>query len=871
MFRRERSTGQVLVLFVLFLLVLLGISALAIDYASWLLTDRALQNVADHAALAGASQFEQREAQGNCGGGLSAKCVTARAQAWASINNELKLDLSATIITCLGSEGPDSGDSPASGETDSSRANTGSCTSEAVVPFGHTIWVTTPPPDYAAYKDVGGRYESNFGIVFVRLDREVRSFLGGALGIRPDPRHGWATAGALPTDFALEIFCRDAAQPYQNCRSDGLSIDGSGNGSGGIRLVRGDVASNESLKTTSQNNKGVIVEAGNVFVVNGTCAANSWTCPVSPAVGGGIADDNALANPTTANMKNAFYIPPLPVPHFASPVDSNTITAYDCAGATSTNLCVPYRNQASSNPNAPGTWACLTTGSGSTPSCGIPSVSNGTVTCVGVNGGNPANNYYATGVSSGNNNISPDAGHPQSNANKYRNITPLDNPSTSVDDYVNSGGDTLATPVTPSDDWVFTDDIHFTGNAPTKSTPFTINLGAAGNRQGGSSTVRYTAFKTLGGVADNAAGSFPVTLQVKLLDGARTVIAVDPTVWTLTEVPTRFDFTVAAGLIANYNSLQLQFTFTETGVKNQAARERGGAIAWAEIEHPNPQPPTPPMIPPGYYKSIEIADSGCAVLDPTAEYSSLKGFQMPGIYRFGGTGQESSIHLQLGTGAYLIGDGVTLVFDPPCSQVSGSTKCWPDAGAQKGLALGADSALVLNTMRVPGAAPCAPTDTEATTVNESTPLSLLPYSSLCAAWAYDPSVATGIRPGQSAWHYCDIANPDSASHCVERTSYNPVTSYRGITFYFTPAAWQPSDISNRFEMQGGSSGLAFRGVLYAPYDDVAVSGANGFNTVGQVLAWTAKFHGGSAYIDLDYPYEYVGAKPYLLEPAVDHN
>ena len=54
---RVASAGQVLVLFVLFLLVLLGVSAVGIDYATWLLTDRNLQNTADHAALAGASQL----------------------------------------------------------------------------------------------------------------------------------------------------------------------------------------------------------------------------------------------------------------------------------------------------------------------------------------------------------------------------------------------------------------------------------------------------------------------------------------------------------------------------------------------------------------------------------------------------------------------------------------------------------------------------------------------------------------------------------------------------------------------------------------------------------------------------------------------
>ena len=54
------------------------------------------------------------------------------------------------------------------------------------------------------------------------------------------------------------------------------------------------------------------------------------------------------------------------------------------------------------------------------------------------------------------------------------------------------------------------------------------------------------------------------------------------------------------------------------------------------------------------------------------------------------------------------------------------------------------------------------------------------------------------------------------------------------------------------------------------YTDVKITGSNGFNTVGQVLSWTAKFNGGSASIDLDYPYNFHPAAPYLLEPTVDH-
>jgi hypothetical protein len=59
-------------------------------------------------------------------------------------------------------------------------------------------------------------------------------------------------------------------------------------------------------------------------------------------------------------------------------------------------------------------------------------------------------------------------------------------------------------------------------------------------------------------------------------------------------------------------------------------------------------------------------------------------------------------------------------------------------------------------------------------------------------------------------------------------------------------------------------------VLYAPYDDVRISGRNGFDTVGQVLVWTAKFNGGGATIELDYPYDFTPSSPYLLEPTVDH-
>ena len=107
------------------------------------------------------------------------------------------------------------------------------------------------------------------------------------------------------------------------------------------------------------------------------------------------------------------------------------------------------------------------------------------------------------------------------------------------------------------------------------------------------------------------------------------------------------------------------------------------------------------MIPPGYYKSIDIPDNACAILDPTAEYSSLKDYQMPGIYRFGGPGAGNEKKIKVGDGSYLIGDGVTLVFDPD----------WPASGSNQGVAIGANGASVLNTMRVMDSSPpCTPSE-----------------------------------------------------------------------------------------------------------------------------------------------------------------
>jgi hypothetical protein len=841
------ASGQVLVLFVLFLFVLLGCSALAIDYASWLLTDRTLQNVSDHASLAGASAFDSRQTQGSCSGGLgAAACVTGRQQAWKSVSNDLDLNLTDAAIAALAAS-----DSPTGGQA------SGTYGGQAIT-FKETIWVSTPPPTYQAYTSVGGRYRLNYGVVFVRVDRAVPGFLSGAIGVRPQVRTGWSTAGALPTDFALETFCRNGISPQNGVcpNSAGVTIDGQG----GIRLLRGDIGSNESLTVTANTGSGVIVESGNVFVVNRACASSTWNCPVIPATTGGISDGDPNAVPNTANNKSAFYMAPLPVPEYASPLNSsgagvadNTVKDRNCSGASASALCVPYR-PFSSSITSPGDWTCVT--SGSTNRCGSPSTStdafgNSRVTCAAANGGTPNAHLLPKSEGSGNNSFT---GSPAvTNGNLWTLID--DNPEATPPD-----ADTVAPPAATPMDWIYSGNLNTSGGG--SNATLTVNIEPPfGVPQSGSTTVRYVVFKTNSGVIDNTMNG--VSVQVSLLQNGIN-ISTDPTTRTLTGTPTRYEWTV--GNITDYNSLSLRFLFQNTGASNNNADKRGGAVSWAEAQTPQVDPALPPMIPPGYYRSIDIPDGGCAILDPTAVYSGLKAYQMPGIYRFGSSVGANNTHkIKLGTGAYLIGDGVTFIFDGD----------WPASGSNQGIALASGSALVLNTMRVIGVPTCTPSETETLTVNDSAPLSNLPMSAVCAAWGVDHNSSAAIVPGRNAWSYCDPANVANAQ-CVNRSSYAPSSGYRGITFYFTPTnnAWPPSSIpSSRFDMSGGSNntpGIAFRGVLYAPYDDVKITGSNGFRTVGQVLSWSAKFNGGSAYIDLDYPFDFTPASPYLLEPTISH-
>ena len=104
--RRGDPRGQVLVLFALMLVVLLLVSALAVDYGGWLVTKRNYQNATDAAALAGAQQLT-RPLTSSCASGIS-KGFCAREAAWYSVKSALNLTTLDPVAQAAASSGQNS-------------------------------------------------------------------------------------------------------------------------------------------------------------------------------------------------------------------------------------------------------------------------------------------------------------------------------------------------------------------------------------------------------------------------------------------------------------------------------------------------------------------------------------------------------------------------------------------------------------------------------------------------------------------------------------------------------------------------------------------------------------------------------------------
>ena len=249
---RDRSSrGQVLAITGLFLAVLIGFTALAVDYGTYLLARRNYLNVADAAVIAGSAYMSRPIS--------NAKRDQARVAAWESL--KAQLNLSDAMPT-------------------TAQLNAG-----VAVSGGYTIWISTPPTD------AGVAYPGDSGIsgstsVFARVQRDNPSFLARFFGINGRTINGWATAGNLPSRWAVLALCTSTGPCPASVES--IVIGGTNTS---LRVIDGDMGSNWGFRIQSNaadrlqlpgDSRGYIAE-----IVPSYCGASTFLCYPNPNVSDG--------------------------------------------------------------------------------------------------------------------------------------------------------------------------------------------------------------------------------------------------------------------------------------------------------------------------------------------------------------------------------------------------------------------------------------------------------------------------------------------------------------------------------------------------------------------------------------------------------
>lgn len=205
---RDTSRGQTLVVFAIFLVVLLGSTALAVDYGSWLKARRDYQNVVDAAVLQGSVLLERPV--------TLAKQINARRATWQSLNDQLGLALSDATLDGY--------------------AATDTAVGSPQVAAGYRLWVSTPP--LGGPEPYGGNFAGSNRVVFAWVDKENPAFFGRVLGIGDQRISAWATAGSFPNRFAV-ITLRKNGQP-----TNGNPTDIDINGGTVLNVFDGDIGGN---------------------------------------------------------------------------------------------------------------------------------------------------------------------------------------------------------------------------------------------------------------------------------------------------------------------------------------------------------------------------------------------------------------------------------------------------------------------------------------------------------------------------------------------------------------------------------------------------------------------------------------------------
>lgn len=268
--RRGSPPGQVLVLFTIFLTVLIGFTALTVDYGTYLVARRDYQNIADSAALAGSVYLTRPIDNTKRGDALEAS--------WAYLRDQLGLV-----------RPPDP------------RSGTGAA------PFlegGWSIWVETPPtnagPAYTGDPTISGDLS-----VFVRVERENPSYLSRIFGFNGRTIDGWATAGTLPSRWAVIALC-PRNDPTCPPTAQDVTINGT---TTYLKIIDGDMGDNWGLKTNG-NNQVILPGDSQAYLVDTTCGASTFDCYPDPT----------NINDGSGNPKRVRVLPaPVEDPNYAEP------------------------------------------------------------------------------------------------------------------------------------------------------------------------------------------------------------------------------------------------------------------------------------------------------------------------------------------------------------------------------------------------------------------------------------------------------------------------------------------------------------------------------------------------------------------------
>lgn len=285
----NRQSGQILALFAIFLVVLIGASALTIDYATWLKVRRDYQNAADAAALQGAALLTRPIDP--------TKRELAREAAWTSLKDQLGLGPSLDPAALSASDTP---------------------AGKPVTDAGYRLWVSTPPIGLGgttAAKYPGDSTGDTDRTIFVWVERDSASYLGRVFNRGSTVVSAWATAGSQGGGFAV-ITLRRPGQAGETP----TDIDIAGGSS--LRIVNGDVGGNWGMAINGVGSRMVLDNGGTsdtfgVFLnQNVPGGSNNW-------VPNQLVDQDG--NPVTAQYYPAVADPnyPLPasIPNPAAPIN----------------------------------------------------------------------------------------------------------------------------------------------------------------------------------------------------------------------------------------------------------------------------------------------------------------------------------------------------------------------------------------------------------------------------------------------------------------------------------------------------------------------------------------------------------------------